>query len=328
MPLKTYSIAKIEEKLREESDLQKRRQLKLILDEMAEVYPDRTEIPDKPEDLYISPKEWKTKKVNNKLVMGVLGESFTGKTFTTLTSSHLTEKHIRHDFSRLPKDKLEGFIDYVKTYIPFTPVWVIGTEESTLECLKSEDNKEYFEHSNIHYVEILEKGTSGTSLLDHMKTYKNFLIALYALSNITRGTIIIDSMSTILSAQHEIVRRIIMGVPELKKEQGILPRHWFWRNAEQEGIMFFGRVIKCNFIYTAKVLQQNRAGGETVEKIRYHEETNKHLSSIILRNKKMDKKATFTSQIEKCRPNIKLYNKVYKNLTLPKFMYNLYINQK
>jgi hypothetical protein len=51
-----------------------------------------------------------------------------------------------------------------------------------------------------------------------------------------------------------------------------------------------------------------------------------------MKNARLDKKVggrpVFNTTIEKCRPNAKLYNKVYKNLTMPKFMYNIFLNSK
>ena len=234
--VKVVSLENLQKQLKTEKNLEKREQLRLILDEMAEVYPDESEIPSDPRSLFITPKQWKSSNIRRKIVMAVLGESFTGKTFTSCSTSHLTQKHIKNDFKGLTDEQIEYFLQGLKRYIPFTPVWVIGTEESTYECLTSDDNEEYFEHANINYVEVLAKG-SGLTLLDQIRTYKNFLIAIYALSNLKRGTVILDSSSGILSAQHEVVRRIIGKIPSLKKEQGILPRHWFWRNVEREGIM-------------------------------------------------------------------------------------------
>jgi len=325
--VKVYSIQKLQKQLKLEKNLEKREQLRLILDEMAEVYPDESEIPSDPRSLFTVPKQWKSSNMKRKLVMAVLGESFTGKTFTALSSSHLTAKHIKNDFKvGLTIEEIEYFLQQMKRYIPFTPVWVIGTEESTYECLTSDDNEEYFEHANINYVEVLAKG-SGLTLLDQIRTYKNFLIAIYALSNLKRGTVILDSSSGVLSAQHEIVRRVIGKLPSLKKEQGILPRHWFWRNVEREGIMFWGRIMPVHFIFTIKIIMQSVEGGKDIEKIKWWEETDRHLSSIIIKNKRIGKQANFNSTIEKCRINTTLYNKTYKNLTMPLFMWSL-INAK
>jgi hypothetical protein len=324
--VRTYSLENLRDKIKMETDPSKRKQLTMLLEEMAEVYPDESEIPQNPEELFILPKQWKSSDIKKKWVMMLKGHSFSGKTFTGLTASHLTEKHIRNDFKALPKPKLDYFISEVKKYIPFTPVWVLGTEASTYECLTSNDNEEYFKHADIRYVELTKRG-SGTSLIDQIATYKNFLIAMYSLSNETRGTIFLDSNSSILAAQHEVVRRLIHKIPSLKKEQGIPTRYWFWRNVEQEGIMFFGRLTPINFIFTVKIITQSLESGEDIEKIRYHEETNRHLSSIIIRNEQIGNSDKFRSTIEKCRPNKRLQNKTYQNMTLPLFMYNL-INTK
>ncbi len=324
--IKTYTLGKLQKQLRTEKDIGKREQLRLILDEMAEVYPDESEIPENPRTLFTLPKQWKSSDLKRKLVMGILGQSFTGKTFIALSASHLTEKYIRHDFKALSPQELEYYVKGLKRYIPFTPVWVIGTEESTYECLTSDDNAEYFEHANINYVEVLAKG-SGLTLLDQIRTYKNFLIAIHALSNLKRGTVILDSSSGILSAQHEVVRRIIGKLPSLKKEQGILPRHWFWRNVEREGIMFWGRIMPIHFIFTIKIIIQSKENEKDFEKIRWWEETDKHLSTVIIKNTRIGKQANFNSYIDKCRTNTTLYGKTYKNLTMPLFMWNL-INAK
>ena len=324
--VKTYSLQKLQKQLKFEKDVGKREQLRTLLDEMAEVYPDASEIPSDPRSLFTIPKQWKSSNIKRKIVLGLLGESFTGKTFTACSASHLTSKHIKNDFRGLTDDQIDIFLEGLKRYIPFTPVWVIGTEESTYECLTSDDNEEYFEHANINYVECLAKG-SGLTLLDQIRTYKNFLIAIYALSNLKRGTVILDSSSGILSAQHEIVRRIIGKLPLLKKEQGILQRHWFWRNVEREGIMFWGRIMPVHFIFTIKIIMQSKVNEKDFEKIKWWEETDRHLSSIIIKNKRIGKEANFNSTIEKCRINTTLYNKTYKNLTMPLFMWNL-INAK
>jgi len=246
--VKTYSLQKLQKQLLTEKDLTRREQLRTLLDEMAEVYPDESEIPSNPRTIYTIPKQWKSDNIKRKLVMAVLGESFTGKTFTALSTSHLTPKHIRNDFKGLSDEQLDYYIEGLKRYIPFTPVWVIGTEESTYECLTSDDNEEYFKHANINYIEVLEKG-SGLTLLDQIRTYKNFLIALYALSNLKRGSIVLDSSSGVLSAQHEIVRRIVGKLPSLKKSQGILPKHWFWRNVERENDVFWKNYASPFYIY-------------------------------------------------------------------------------
>lgn len=327
MSVKNYSIKSLKEKLKSESDAGKKKQLRLLLDEMAEVYPDESEIPNDPKTLFTQPAKWKSKEIKKKLVMGVLGESFSGKTFTTLSASHLTEKHIMNDFKNIQIKQKKKFIEFLSEYIPFTPVWVIGTEKSTHECLTSMDNEEYFEHANINYVEVLERG-DGLTLVDHFKTYKNFLIALYSLTNLKQGTVILDSMSGILAAQHEVVRRIIMKVPSLKKEQGVMPRHWFWRNVEQEGIMFYGRMLPVNFLFTVKIIKQHNESGNDIEKVKWHEETNRHLSSVIIKNERIGEKANFRSTIQKCRPNKELYHKVFNNLSLPMFMYNLFLSKK
>ena len=324
--IKTYSIKKLQGELKSEKNVSKREQLRLLLDEMAEVYPDESEIPSDPKTIFTVPKQWKSTNMRRKIVMAILGESFTGKTFNALSSSHLTPKHIKNDFKALDDKQTEHFLQGLKRYIPFTPVWVLGTEESTYECLTSDDNEEYFEHANINYIELLERG-SGLTLLDQIKTYKNFLIAIHTLSNLKRGTVVLDSSSGILSAQHEVVRRIIGKLPSLAKSQGILPRHWFWRNVEREGIMFWGRIMPIHFIFTIKIIMQANEGKEDIEKIRWWEETDRHLSSIIIKNKRIGKQANFNSTIEKCRINTTLYGKTYKNLTMPLFMWNL-INAK
>jgi len=324
--VKIVSLQALQRQLKVEKDLGKREQLRILLDEMAEVYPDESEIPKNPYDLFTIPKQWKSSNIKRKVVMGWLGESFTGKTFGALSASHLTPKHIKNDFKGLTDEQIEYFLQGLKRYIPFTPVWVIGTEESTYECLTSDDNEEYFRHANINYVEILQKGT-GLTLIDQIKTYKQFLIAMYALSNLKRGTVILDSSSGILSAQHEVVRRIIGKIPTLKKEQGILPRHWFWRNVEREGIMFWGRIMPVNFIFTIKIIMQSKENEKDFEKIRWWEETDRHLASFIVKNKRIGKQANFNSYIDKCRTNTTLYGKTYKNMTMPLFMWNL-INAK
>jgi len=324
--VKTYTIKKLQAELKTEKDLGKREQYRLLLDEMGEVYPDESEIPSNPRDIFITPKQWKSSNMKRKLVMGILGESFTGKTFSACSASHLTEKHIRNDFQGLTAKEIEYFLFQLRRYIPFTPVWVIGTEESTYECLTSDDNEEYFKHADINYIECLEKG-SGLTLLDQIRTYKNFLIAIHALSNLKRGTVVLDSSSGVLSAQHEIVRRIIGKLPSLAKSQGILPRHWFWRNVEREGIMYWGRIMPIHFIFTIKIIMQSKETEKDFEKIKWWEETDRHLSSILIKNKRFGKQANFNSTIEKCRINTTLYNKTYKNLTMPLFMWNL-VNAK
>lgn len=326
MPIKTVSLKKMERSLDEEKDPTKREQLRILLDEMGEVYPDEDDIPDDPKKIFTTPQQWK-KEQPNKLIACIKGRSGSGKTYTGLSSSHLTPKHIQNDFQGISQNQRQKFIEFIKKYIPFTPLWVIGTEQSTYECLKSIDNEEYFEHCNINYIEIQQKG-KGLSLLDHIKTYRQFLIAIYALSDQEQGTLMIDTNSGVLSSQHEIVRRVIMKVPQLKKTQGIMPRHWFWRNVEQEGIMYFGRIINMNFIITVKIIDQHLENGEDIEKIKWHEETNKHMSSIIMTNEQIDGKNQYRSKIEKCRTNSRLLNKTYSNLTLPMFMYNLFLSKQ
>jgi len=326
--VRVYSLDALKTKLKNETTPEKRQQLRLLLDEMAEVYPDESEIPNNPEEIFILPKQWKSGDIKKKIVMCIKGQSTSGKTFTALSSSHLTQKHILHDFSKsiknktISKQELQYFFDELDKYIPFTPVWVIGTEESTYECLTSDDNAEFFEHADVRYVEVLQKG-SGLSFLDHMSTYKNFLIALYSLSGQKRGTIVIDSSSGVLSAQHEVVRRVIAKIPSLKKEQGIPTRQWFWRNVEREGMMFYGRITPVNFIFTIKQVMKSRENQPDFLATDWWERTDRHLSSIIIQNEQLGNTNKFRSTIEKCRPNSRFLNKSYQNMTLPVFMYNL-----
>jgi len=326
--VKIYSLDSISKKLMTETDPDKRKQLKLLLEEMAEVYPDENEIPNDPEELFILPKQWKSSEIKKKIVMCIKGHSSSGKTFSSLSASHLTTEHIKNDFKRLPEGDFNYFFSELKKYIPFTPIWVIGTEASTYECLTSDDNEEYFENADIRYIEVSKLNKDGgTSLLDKVSIYKNFLKALYALSNEKRGTIVVDSASPILDAQHEIVRRVVMKVPNLKEHQGIPTRHWFWRNNEQEGIMMFARLTPINFIFTIKVVTQSTESEKELEKIKWHEETNRHLSSIIVNNEYVSN-GKFRSTIEKCRPNSRLMGRSYQNLTMPLFMYNLIQEKK
>jgi len=327
--VRIYSLDYLSSKLKDEKDPRKREQIKLLLDEMAEVYPDDSELVEDPYDLFQTPKDWQSKKIRRKLVIGIKGVSFSGKSYELLSTSHLTGKHIMHDFKGINKKEREDFSEWLdNNFLPFTPVWVIGTEESTLEILRSFDNEEYFEHADINYVEVLRKG-KGMTILDHMATYKNFLIALYSLSNIDRGTVILDSTSGVLAAQHEIMRKVIGKIPSLKKEQGILPRHWFWRNVEREGMMFYGRIINAHFMFTAKTIISPREDGEDYVKVRWYEEADRHLSSIIFNNDRISEtEAKFRSTIEKCRIDSGLYGKSYQNLTMPNFMYNLYLSYK
>lgn len=297
---------------------------------MGEVYPNESELIDDPYKLFITPKQWKSKSIKKKLVYGVRGESFSGKSYGLLSTSHLTEKFIRNDFKSMNSKLRDEFIQWLKdNFLPFTPLWVIGTEESTHEILTSFDNEEYFEHANINYVEILQKAEGGLTLLDHINTYKQFLIAIYSLSNITRGSIIVDSATTILNAQHEVVRRVIGKIPTLKKEQGILPRYWFWRNVEQEGMMFYGRIVKAHFFFSVKDIIQHTEDGQDIEKTKWHEETNRHLASIIVKNERQSKtEPIFRSTIEKCRIDSSLYGKTFQSMTMPMFMYNLFLTYK
>lgn len=324
-----YSLDYLSSRLKEEKDPRKREQMRLLLEEMSEVYPEESELIDDPYELFTTPKQWQSRKLRRKLVIGTKGVSFSGKSYEMLSASHLTRKHIENDFKALKSKERDEFCDWLEdNFLPFTPLWVIGTEESTLEILRSFDNEEYFEHADINYVEVLKKG-KGMTILDHMATYKNFLIALYSLSNLDRGTIMLDSTSGVLAAQHEIVRKIIGKIPSLKKEQGILPRHWFWRNVEREGMMFYGRIVNAHFMFTAKTIVSSREDGEDYVKVRWYEEADRHLSSIIFNNDRISEtEAKFRTTVEKCRIDSSLYGKSYQNLTMPIFMYNLYLTYK
>ena len=326
---KIYSLDYLQNKMKEEKDPLKRAQFRQLLDEMAEVYPDEDELVEDPYSLFKTPKDWQSKKLRRKLVIGTKGVSFSGKSYEMLTASHLTRKHIMHDFKTLSKKEKEDFATWLEdNFVPFTPLWVIGTEESTLEILRSFDNEEYFEHADINYVEVLKKG-SGLTILDQMGTYKNFLIALYSLSNLKRGTVILDSTSGVLAAQHEIVRRVIGKLPSLAKSQGILPRHWFWRNVEREGMMFYARIITAHFMFSAKTIISSRINEPDFVKTKWYEEADKHLSSIIFNNDRISEtEAKFRTTVEKCRIDSRLYGKSYQNLTMPIFMYNLYLSYK
>lgn len=326
-PIRLTSLKLLEEQLHKETDPQRRENMRMLLDEMGEIYPDFSEIPDDPKKLFKPLQELRKNRII-KVNMSVIGRSSSGKTYFGGTASHCTPKYIDFLFKSISSEIRKEFKEYLSRFIPFTPLWVIGTEESTLDCFDSDDNKEYFKHSDINIVETLVKSKGGTNILNYPETYKNILIALYALANEKQGTILLDSGTTPMNAQHEIMRRIIMKIPSIKREQGINPRHWFWRNVEQEGLNFFLRIVGMNTITTYKIIDQHLENGVDIEKIKWYEEASRHLSSIIIYNEQIKGKKEFMSTIQKCRINSNLDGLKYQNFTMPKFMFKLYEESK
>jgi len=53
--VKIYSLQKLQKQLKTEKDLTRREQLRQVLDEMAEVYPDESEIPSNPREIFTTP---------------------------------------------------------------------------------------------------------------------------------------------------------------------------------------------------------------------------------------------------------------------------------
>jgi hypothetical protein len=256
-------------------------------------------------------------------LMGIKGKSSSGKTRLALSLSKccagLIEKEVTKDEAKVLIDLLgSGLLPDV------TPIWVLGTEESTQKELYAIESKDYYSNTDIKYVEVCEF-TDGK--IDHLKTFNNFMKFMKRFAvNTPKGTIVIDGFSSILYCMHEIIRRDIMSIPEFKKEQGVPAKYWFWRNTNCEIIMLMLRRIPMHKILTYKITKGRETEDEIEWKTRWHEDTNKHLSDTIIENSLIEKNntANFISKFEKCRNKKSLIHKEFSNLNGTKLLYEVF----
>lgn len=263
------------------------------------------------------------KKIHDYELYGIKGRSSSGKTRTALSFAKCVDELI---YKEINKPEAKYVLDLISNgSIPqFSPVYIMGTEESTQKEIYAVSNVDYYSNTDIRFLEINEY-TDG--LLDHKKTYNNFLKNLKRfLVNKPKGTLVIDSFSFILYCMHEIIRREVMAIPELKKEQGVPAKYWFWRNTNCEMIMLLLRRLPMHKVLTYKITKGREIEDEIEWKTRWHEDTNYHLSDTVVENtlRELNNEAYFTSKIEKCRNNKSLIHKEFKNLNGSKLIYEMY----
>lgn len=301
-----------------ELNQRKKEKIEKMRDEMQDIYPDLSKLP-KPETFLKDIK--KKKNIKLKLMTGIRGETFTGKSYQAFSYGRLIDGIIQNDVkNKLFRDLLLSKLNF---FIPFSPVYILGGEESTEECLYSFDNKDFFSVMDIKYIEVPILDTK----IDPVASYKNLLTKLYSIIKYrskSGGTLVIDPLSTPLEWMHYIMRRKIMKIPEIKPEQGILSRYWWWRNAEMDSLMLLFRKIPMNVICTYKVEEQHYEGSKKpIYKTLWWQRANAHLSSNIITNTKTESKRVFISRIDKCRLNSYVYGLKIRNMVGTKFMLNL-----
>jgi len=253
-----------------------------------------------------------------------IGKTGLGKTRDAMLWGRINMPHIEEDINTLdlPGKKrdhaLETFAEALKhqRIYPGNPVIVLGTEESTEECVYGDDQWELFAdlvgRKEIRFTEVFREHDSGKNegFLDYFESFRAFKKALAVVkrANPQTGTVVIDCGSDLLEWQHEIIRRKLMKIPELKKEQGVPPRYWFWRNMEQTKMQMALRRMKCNTVVTWRMAKDK--DGEITDKPRWHDDTSGHKSNNVLHFTGDDPENRFMIRVRKCRQTRRLRKKV------------------
>lgn len=271
-----------------------------------------------------SSKDLANKPPNYELV-ALTGKSFSGKTRLALSVARVVKEldTLKQDMAESDANVLYKLLD--SNIIPaVTPIYVLGTEESTAGELYGRSSANYYESFDIKFIELAK---FDGSTYDYIGTYNEFLAALqYFVESKVTGTIVIDSMSPILQAMHYIMRTKIMKISPMAREQGVPARYWFWRNQQMESAMLCLRHLAMHKIVTYKMAKGYQADedSEVEYKIRWHEDTNYHLSNTRIDMEIGKLGNQFIAKFDKCRNKPMLFNKEFKNLNASKMFLEIY----
>jgi hypothetical protein len=277
----------------------------------------------------------KTRKTKKGIVVADAGKPFSGKTRRLLSTVKVSKKGIEEEVptwnlkSKNEEVVIETMLSALKSgrLLTGTPLYVVGTEESTEECLYSEDNWEYFADyiDEIKLKEIfilrdtdkiLETGVNGE---ESFKLFNKIMI-LFERAAISgkKYAIGIDNGSTILGWLHEVLRRSIHRKPITAKEQGIPPRHWFYRNTKMESMSLdFKNLNKLTWIVYK--MAKDREGNTTIEP-KWHEDTSGYLATVYMYSQLIERRKLIITEFRKCRPNFQLVGEWYQWLSANKIM--------
>jgi hypothetical protein len=269
-----------------------------------------------------------TAKHTNYELVACVGRSFTGKTRLMCSSARVVAERdtLKYDLVDKDVDIMLALLDK-KVLLPPTPIYVIGTEESTADELFGRTSAPYYSNFDIKYLEVAKY---DGATYDFIGTYNNFLkaIAYFIGKGDIGGTLVIDSMSTIYSALNYILRTKVMKIPALAKEQGVPSRYWFWRNQQMESIMLALRRIKMHKFTSYKMSKGHKENDdeEPEFKIRWVEESNYHLSNtrIDMDLAKQSKENTYSSTFDKCRNKPSLFHTTNYNMNANKMFLEIY----
>jgi len=260
------------------------------------------------------------------------GHTGSGKTRYGLSWVRLNPTDVVEDIEmwNLPGEKHDHAIESFSTgfkndaIIRGDPLIIIGTEISTEECLYGDDQWDMVaDHveKDILFKEVYRTFESGPEMgeEDPIACLREFnkVWAIILKRQPNRGTIMVDSGTSVLGWRHEYLRRKIMKKAPTEKEQGIPPRYWFWRNTKQESFQLGLRALKANTLVTWKMAKDKE--GDYTELPRWHDDTSGHLSNNVLFHPLHDKDL-FTTQVKKCRQTRELRMKRIPFPTATKFV--------
>jgi len=231
-------------------------------------------------------------------VISIVGNTGSGKTTFTMTQTQANEKDCIDEINTwdlAPADHkvvVETLCHAYETkyFLPVKEVFILGTEKSTLDCIKSLDNQPKFssfvKQGRIHYKEIFVRGQGNKALentVDAIASIKKFNEIMVSLEDVIEEErknqigFTLDSGSTLLGWCNEVIRRNTMQIPKTAKEQGVPPHYWFWRNTKMESTSLTFRDFNIPIIQTWKI-KKNKEGKYTDDPA-WHE-TSGHYSSI------------------------------------------------
>lgn len=260
------------------------------------------------------------------------GHTGSGKTRYGMSWVRLNPKDVEEDITafNLPSKKhdhaIETFLTAFKNQqiIRGDPIYVIGTEISTEECIYGDDNWDLFaEHVDKDILfkevyEVFEKGPEKGEL-DPIASLRRFNHVWSFLMNLQpeTGTVFVDSGTSVLSWRHSYLRRKIMKKAPTEKEQGVPLKYWFWRNEKQESFQLGLRALKANTNVTWKMAKDS--DGDYTDRPRWHDDTSGHLSNNIIFHP-LHEDDMFTGVVRKCRQSRAIRHKILPFPTATKFV--------
>jgi len=243
------------------------------------------------------------------------GQTGGGKTRFGILMGRLNKEHVVEDidalkFSSAVRNKaVDRFMEAFDNQEIFqgNPIICLGTEESTEDAIYGEDQWELVADlvgkKQIMYKEVFVEYDSGPnqSFIDPFESYRNFVkyFSIVKRSNPLVGTVMVDSGTSKLGWEHNIIRRKVMKIPELQKEQGVPTRYWFWRNEKEEAFQLALRSLKCNTYVTWKEAKDKE--GNYIDRPKWHDDTSGHLTNHVLRFPIDDEQDRFKALVVKCR---------------------------